>query len=391
MLPARPPRVPGPFTPSLCPLSLLPGWCPGDPCPLSQAGGFRRHPRSQLEQAQPCVFLTGRVWPLSRAALPGAREKVMAFRGFTPRGACTRGRDECDCSLLARPPLPLQGVLKPPLDVVWGQFVISGTQTPSARPRAPVTTGTPRPWLWATRAGCRSRMRLRVAGVGGPSAPALHLADWAPRGAGEMATLPGLPRQRGRLGWGYRMGKPSPCASAEGGLPGLAVSAVSLTWGRPIGEDVMLPRGAADRAWARLCPARTAQPLSSVGTEGPLGCVLGPEGPWEVSTNLLLCLLVWGRGPWPEALAIGCAGPVLTSQHVAAVWGQWLERGVRAPVLPACTPWDLWGQGQGHGREEWTESGPSPESGCARRREGGARTVLGVPEVPSSVFLKDVN
>lgn len=106
------------------------------------------------------------------------------------------------------------------------------------------------------------------------------------------------------------MGKPSPCASAEGGLPGLAVSAVSLTWGRPIGEDVMLPRGAADRAWARLCPARTAQPLSSVGTEGPLGCVLGPEGPWEVSTNLLLCLLVWGRGPWPEALAIGCAGPV---------------------------------------------------------------------------------
>lgn len=315
----------------------------------------------------------------------------MAFRGFTPRGACTRGRDECDCSLLARSPLPLQGVLKPPLDVVWGQFVISGTQTPSARPRSPVTTGTPRPWLWATRAGCRSRVRLRVAGVGGPSAPALHLADWAPRGAGEMATLPGLPGQRGRLGWGYRMGKPSPCASAEGGLPGLAVSAVSLTWGRPIGEDVMLPRGAADRAWARLCPARTAQPLSSVGTEGPLGCVLGPEGPWEVSTNLLLCLLVWGRGPWPEALAIGCAGPVLTSQHVAAVWGQWLERGVRAPVLPACTPWDLWGQGQGHGREEWTESGPSPESGCARRREGGARTVLGVPEVPSLVFLKDVN
>lgn len=313
----------------------------------------------------------------------------MAFKGFTPRGACTRGRDECDCSLLALSPLPLQGVLKPPLDVVWGQFVISGTQTPSARPRSPVTTGTPRPWLWATRAGCRSRMRLRVAGVGGPSAPALHLADWAPRGAGEMATLPGLPGQRGRLGWGYRMGKPSPCASAEGGLPGLAVSAVSLTWGRPIGEDVMLPRGAADRAWARLCPARTAQPLSSVGTEGPLGCVLGPEGPWEVSTNLLLCLLVWGRGPWPEALAIGCAGPVLTSQHVAAVWGQWLERGVRAPVLPACTPWDLWGQG--HGREEWTESGPSPESGCARRREGGARTVLGVPEVPSLVFLKDVN
>lgn len=200
---------------------------------------------------------------------------------------------------------------------------------------------------------------------------------------------PGLPGQRGQLGGGRRVGKPSPSASAEGGSPGPAVSAASLTLGGPVWEDVAPVGGAADQARAGpeagLCSAlqgrlsHSAPSLGSVGAEGPPGCVLGPEGPWEASVDLPLYLLVWNEGPQPKALAVVCAGLVLTSQHVAAVWGHGLEGGGAEPRFCGHTLHETCG-GQGQGREEWTESGPSPESGCAQRREGGACTVLGGPE-----------
>lgn len=162
----------------------------GTPAPFHKLGVSAVTPWSQLERAQPCIFLTGSVWPLSRAALPGAREKFVSFGGFTPRGAFTaRGWDKWDRPLLALSPPPLQGCP----EVTIGCNVGTALWSWASGPRVP-GWGPSHHWDPLSKAGPLElaagpgrglAWQWRGSPQGWPCTPSVLL-----HGAHDMATLP---------------------------------------------------------------------------------------------------------------------------------------------------------------------------------------------------------